>query len=154
MFFLLWSIACESTNKNSQDNFCYEDYCRIPLVESADLIRLNGDTIWAFSPARAKIDSPVLSAFMNVKRVGINCKNNSFILITEDVIVNKVLHIKSALAITQINGLKEIHPIYESAAIDSIYANNQSTYDWYEVGDVWEEIIKTGKIPWCNQKEN
>jgi len=122
------------------------DYHRIPLTQRTELIRLNGTDNWIFSLDWNKIDSPIISALINVRKIGM--KETSFILISENMVYNNIDFDGVAIKVIS-NGEKKNVTIFKSIySIDSIFLD-KTTYSWYDIDDVWAQFNTKGKVPWC-----
>jgi predicted phosphohydrolase len=148
MLLLLMACGFGPTKDDFYKSQCEEDYCRIPLIQPADLVRLNGDTMWGFSLTRAKIDSPIISALVNVRSVGINFGKKSFIVLTDEIFLNKVMHPKSAIIVIDPAVLKKVDVVYGTTSVDSLFQKNKDDYQWHEVNHLWNTFNNTGKLPW------
>ena len=136
-----------SQNENS---FCTRksgwDYHRIPLTQKTELIRLNGSENWIFSLDRNKIDSPIMSALLNVRKIGMN--ETSFILISEEMTYNNIDFDGLAIKVTSHGGKKNVSVFKSIYSIDSIFLD-KTTYSWYDIDDVWAQFDTNGIVPWC-----
>src|SRR5688572_22250079 len=142
------NYSCNFSQK--ENSFCTRksgwDYHRIPLTQRTELIRLNGRDNWIFSFNRNKIDSLYISDLINVRKIGMN--ETSFILISEEIILNDIDLGGIAIKVTS-NGEKKNVIVFESIyAIDSIFSD-KTTYSWYDIDDVWEQFDTNGIVPWC-----
>jgi hypothetical protein len=149
-FFLLLNNS--SCFEIKGDPFCdwkyVEDYARIPLTMGAELIRLNGDNFWAFDLKRNRIDSPIVSTFMNVKLLGI--KDEGFILTTEDFVFQEHKYLRSCVIVYKKGTEKQASVFYNNKSIDSVLEKNKAQYIWYNVNSVWEKFkAKNATVPWC-----
>jgi len=142
------NYACNFPQK--ENSFCTRksgwDYHRIPLTQRTELIRLNGSDNWTFSLTRNKIDSPIISALINVRKIGMN--ETSFILISEKMTYNDIDFDGMAIKVIS-NGEKKNVTVFKSIhSIDSIFLD-KTTYTWYNIDDVWTQFDTTGIVPWC-----
>jgi len=142
------NYSCNFSQK--ENSFCTRksgwDYHRIPLTQKTELIRLNGTDNWIFSLSWNKIDSPIISALINVRKIGMN--ETSLILISEEMTYNDIDFDGMAIKVTS-NGEKKNVIVFKNIySIDSIFSD-KTTYSWYNIDDVWERFDTNGIVPWC-----
>lgn len=146
-------ISCNESVK--ENTFCTAtsgwDYNRIPLLGNTELTRLNGNENWIFSLEKNKIDSPNISALINVKIIGIN--ENSFVLVSEVIKYNDINFEGIAIKVN-INGRKKTVTTFKNIlSIDSVYADKVN-FRWYNTDQVWEIFNNTSTVPWCSNLTN
>jgi hypothetical protein len=142
------NFSCNLSQK--ENSFCTRksgwDYHRIPLTQKTELIRLNGSENWIFSLDRNKIDSPIVSALINVRKIGMN--ETSFILISEEMEYNNNVFESRAIKVISYGEKKNVIIFKSNYSIDSIFLD-KATYSWYDIDDVWEQFNTKGIVPWC-----
>ena len=107
---------------------------------------MNGTENWIFSLDWNKIDSPITSALINVRKIGMT--ETSFILISENMVYNNIDFDGAAIKVISKGEKKNVIVFKSIYSIDSIFLD-KTTYTWYDIDDVWDQFNTKGIVPWC-----